>query len=140
MQAFSINIFEPDYVADMQIGRPSKHPRTPFGERLLAARVAAGLSQAQVADKLGITQTSYADWERHPVALRPDQVEQLTKILKVTAEELYGSPAKSRGGGPVGKARRLFEEVSKLPRDRQRHVLHVVEDLLKANRPETANA
>lgn len=118
----------------MQTGRPSKHPRTPFGERVLAARLAAGLSQAQVAEKLGITQTSYADWERHPVALRPDQVEQLTKILNVSAEQLYGSPAKPRGGGPVGKARRLFEEVSGLPRSQQQHILRVVEDLLTAQR------
>jgi len=140
MQAFSINLFQEAYGGDMQKGRPSKHPRTAFGERLLAVRIAAGLSQAQVADRLGITQTSYADWERHPVALRPDQIEQLTKILNVNAEQLYCSPAKTRGGGPVGKARRLFEEVSKLPRDRQQHVLRVVEELLKANRPETANA
>ena len=116
------------------MGRPSKHPRTLFGERLLAARQTAGLSQAQVAQQLGITQTSYADWERHPVALRPDQIEQLTKILKVSAEQLYGPAAKPRGGGPVGKARRLFEEVSQLPRNQQQHVLRVVEDLLAAQR------
>jgi hypothetical protein len=34
----------------------------------------------------------------------------------------------------------MFEEVSKLPRDRQQHVLRVVSDLLKANRSEKAAA
>jgi hypothetical protein len=34
----------------------------------------------------------------------------------------------------------MFEEVNKLPRDRQQHVLRVVEDLLKANRLESKAA
>lgn len=136
MQAFSLIQQPGPYAWDMQAGRPSKHPRTAFGERLHAARSAAGLSQAQVAEQLGITQTSYADWERHPVALRPDQIEQLTRILKVSVEQLYGgdAAAKARRGGPMGKARTLFEEVSRLPRSQQQHVLRVVGDLLAAQR------
>ncbi len=128
MQAFSVKPRNLGYDADMQIGRPSKRPRTPFGERLFAARSATGLSQAQVAEKLGISQTAYADWERYSVALRPDQIEQLMEILNVSVEQLFGKDvAKQRSGGPKGKARRLFEEVSKLPRAQQKHVLTVVE-------------
>jgi transcriptional regulator with XRE-family HTH domain len=127
MQAFSVTIATLQYDDLMQIGRPSKHPRTAFGERLTAARTEAGLSQAQIAEKLGITQTSYADWERYPVALRPDQIERLTQILKVPIEQLYGVKLNSRGAGPVGKARRVFEEVSKLPRQQQQHIIRVVE-------------
>jgi transcriptional regulator with XRE-family HTH domain len=44
----------------MQIGRPSKRPRTAFGERLFAARTAAGLSQAELAQKLGINCEDFA--------------------------------------------------------------------------------
>jgi transcriptional regulator with XRE-family HTH domain len=97
------------------------------------------MSQQQVADKLDMTQTAYAWWERNPVALRPEQLQSLAAALNVSVEELMGTaPNKRRGSGPVGKARRLFEEVSNLPRDRQQHVLRVVEDLLRANRPATA--
>jgi len=35
MQAFSISLSDAPYSADMKTGRPSKHPRTPFGERAL---------------------------------------------------------------------------------------------------------
>ena len=38
------------------------------------------------------------------------------------------------GSGPVGKARRAFEQVSKLPRNQQKHIIRVVEDLLVAQR------
>ena len=125
----------------MHAGRPSKYPRTAFGERLHAARTVAGLSQVQVAEKLGITQTSYADWERHPVALRPDQIELLTNILNIPVEQLYCTDAaKTRRGGPIGRAKNLFEQVSRLPRSQQQHVLRVVEDLLAAQRVSNKSA
>jgi len=78
----------------MKTGRPAKYPRTPFGERLYAARLATGFSQAQVAKKLGITQMGYAVWERHPVALRPEQIEQITEILEISPNYLFGKTKK----------------------------------------------
>jgi ribosome-binding protein aMBF1 (putative translation factor) len=79
----------------VKTGRPSKHSRTPFGERLHAARIAAGLSQAQLAERLGITQTSYAAWERHTLALRPEQIEQVTEILGISPNYLFGKTKKA---------------------------------------------
>ena len=112
----------------MQTGRPSTKERPPFGARLHALREQAGLSQQQLAERLDMTQRAYAYWERNPVALRPDQLQKLTQALGVSVEELLGeSASKKRGGGPVGRARRLFEQVSKLPRAQQQHVLTVVE-------------
>ena len=123
------------YDAGMNTGRPSKQPRTPFGERLHAAREARGFSQAQVAEQLGISQNAYACWERRPVALRPDQVEQVATILNVSVEALFnGNGGTGRKGGPTGKARRVFEEVSQLPRKRQLRIVSVVEDMLAAAR------
>jgi len=84
MQAFSALPITNEYNPAMQTGRPAKHPRTPFGERVFAAREAAGLSQAEVAEQLGLSQNAYAMWERHPVALRPDQIEALAAALAVS--------------------------------------------------------
>jgi transcriptional regulator with XRE-family HTH domain len=117
----------------LYMGRPSKRPRTAFGERLFAARTAAGLSQVEVAQKLGITQTAYALWERRPVALRPDQIEKIAKILRISVEDLFTSNGRSKERtGPVGRARRAFEQVSKLPRSQQQHILKVVEAFVEA--------
>ncbi len=116
----------------MQTGRPSKEPRTKFGQRLHSAREAAGLSQAQVAERLGVTQKAYAVWERYPVALRPEQIEKVAFALNVSVDFLFGQTAKQRGSGPTGKARRAFEAVSKLPRNQQQHITRVVEDMLIA--------
>ena len=116
----------------MQTGRPAKYPRTPFGERIHAAREALGFSQAQVAEKLGITQMAYAFWERRPVALRPDQIEKLANVLKVTPEYFFsGTGDKGHKGGPAGKMRQLFEAASRLPRSQQQKVTDILSPFIK---------
>jgi transcriptional regulator with XRE-family HTH domain len=128
MQAIFLTGSVPMYSAPVQTGRPSKEPRTAFGARLHAAREAAGLSQAQVAEKMDVTQTAYGVWERYRVALRPEQIEQLASVLNVTVEYLFGrDAAKSRGKGPAGKLRQVFEKASRLPRHQQNKVAEFVE-------------
>lgn len=135
MQAFSSPPITRVYdAAAMQTGRPAKHPRTEFGQKLHAAREAAGLSQSQVAEKMGVSQNAYAGWERHPVALKPEQIEQLAKILGVAADTFFATaqPAKGkRGTGPAGKLRTVFEEASKLPRHQQNKIAEWVDAFVK---------
>jgi len=114
----------------MQTGRPSKEPRTDFGQRLHAAREVLGLSQAQVAEQLGITQKAYAVWERYPVALRPEQIEKAAAVLKVSVEHLFGKTGAKPRGGPVGKLHQVFEKASQLPRHQRNKIAGVVEALV----------
>ncbi len=133
MQALSYITENPVYVADMAttMGRPTDRKRTPFGERLVAAREAAGLSQRELADKLGITQRALCWWEREPVALKPEQLATLATALCVSTDVLLGRDGvKKHGGGPSGKARRAFEAVAKLPRHHQQKIVDVVEALV----------
>jgi transcriptional regulator with XRE-family HTH domain len=117
----------------MKTGRPAKQPRPPFGERLHDLREAAGLSQAQLADKLGIAQRSYSQWECRCVALRHDQLVTLAHTLGISLSELLGeADAPKRGTGPAGKLRQVFERASQLPRDQQKHVVRVIEDAITA--------
>jgi len=117
-------------------GRPSKSKeRTAFGQRLLDARLAKGLSQNQVARKLGITQPSYADWERSAVSLKPEYLPKLAALFEVSIDELLGIQSTRRNGkGPTGKLRRIFEEVNDMPRYQQQRVIAIVEDMLLAQR------
>ena len=71
--------------------------------------------------------------ERRSVALRPEQLQRVTKILNISIESLFDENGQTRRkGGPTGKARRLFDDVSQLPRKRQQRILNVVEDMLTA--------
>jgi len=103
----------------MARGRPTQKERSPLGECIVAARGQLGLSQSQLADKLGISQRALAHWEVNPVALRPEQLAALADALQVSADYLLGREEKNKRLGPVGKTRRVFEEVSTLPRHQQ---------------------
>jgi transcriptional regulator with XRE-family HTH domain len=115
------------WFADLYSARENR-PRTPFGQRLHTIREQAGLSQQQLADRLGLTQRAYAHWERNPVALRPDQLLGLAEALNVSVEDLVGSNGtKKRGTGPTGKMKQLFEAASQLPRSQQQKLAAVLE-------------
>jgi transcriptional regulator with XRE-family HTH domain len=112
-------------------GRPSLTARTAFGQRLRAAREAAGLSQAEVAARLGLKQAAYASWERYPTAVRPEQIEKAAAILKTPVKDFFEkTPRAFRKNGPTGRARRAFEALSEVPRHEQANILDFVEAML----------
>jgi transcriptional regulator with XRE-family HTH domain len=112
--------------------------RSALGERVAAARQAAGLSQALLADKLGVSQQMVGYLELAPVAIRPELLAQLSEVLAVPVEQLLGM-ARKAAPGPVGKARLVFDRVSALPRERQQKILGAVEDMLVAHESRKAS-
>ena len=112
----------------MPAGRPAKHARSAFGDRLAHARLLAGLTQEQLAARLGVTQRVLSHWERAPVALRAEQLMAVATALNVSADFLLGrEPTAPRTAGLAGKARRVFEQVAQLPRHQHQKILEVVE-------------
>jgi len=132
MQASTYISRRPGYDLLMPAGRPAKSKRTIFGERLARVRQEAGLTQGQLAEKLGTTQRMMTYWEREPVALRSEQLAAVADALGVTADFLLGRETKNqkRGNGPVGRTKRVFERVSQLPRNQQQKILDVVDALV----------
>lgn len=115
-------------------GRPATKPRTPLGERIAEARRIAGLSQIQLAGRLDTSQRVISYWEREPVALKPVQMAALADALDVTADFLLGrEEPPRRGKGPVGKARRIFDAVSQLPRNQQEKIFDVIEPFISSH-------
>jgi transcriptional regulator with XRE-family HTH domain len=118
------------------MGRPAKAPRTPFGQRLHAARQAAGLAQAEVAARLGVKQAAYAAWERRRVALYHDQIQKLAHALKIPVKDLFEkTPRAFLKNGPTGRARRAFEALSELSRHQQSTPLYMLEAVLRRRHP-----
>jgi transcriptional regulator with XRE-family HTH domain len=131
MQPLSYNFEIRGYDPVMPAGRPAIKKPTDFGERLGAARRAAGLTQQELGDRIGVTQRVVAYWERESVGLKADQLVSLAEALGVSVDELLGRRGVAkRRGGPVGRARKLFEDISTLPRGRQQRVLDMIETFL----------
>ena len=99
--------------------------------RLKALREAAGLSQRELARLLGQDQSNIHYWESTGKAPRSDVLVPMAKALGVTVEELLGQPKPSRVTSPGGRARQLFEAVSKLPRRQQDKVLDILEPFVR---------
>jgi transcriptional regulator with XRE-family HTH domain len=114
------------------MSRPDRSQPSAFGQRLRSLREAAGLTQKQLADQLGISQPSYLAWEAYNVALKPDQIEQLASVLDVEIADLFDSPKRKKPAkrGPPGKTEQVFQSVAKLPRHKQQRILGVVEALV----------
>lgn len=62
-----------------------------FSERLKELRKQAHLTQVELASKLGIVQSSYADWERGKKKPTQENLVKIAKILNVSVDYLVGN-------------------------------------------------
>lgn len=65
-----------------------------FSERLKELRKQAQLTQVELASKLGIAQSSYADWERGRKKPTQDNLVKIAQILNVSVDYLVGNSEK----------------------------------------------
>ena len=132
MQAVFNNSEKVPYNVVMPGGRPTTKEASFLGSRIAYARNNVGLSQNELAEKIGISRSLIAQWERSAIALKPEQLLALSEVLRVSIDELLGKTPSKRSTGPTGRAQKLFEEVSMLPRRKQERILAMVEDMLIA--------
>lgn len=62
-----------------------------FSERLKTLRKEAGLTQVDVAGKLGISQPAYASWERGVKKPTQDNLVKIAQVLNVSVDYLVGN-------------------------------------------------
>ena len=60
----------------------------PFGERLYRHRKAAGLSQARLGEKLGVTDKAVSKWENGAAKPTTDMLNRLSAVLGVPVADL----------------------------------------------------
>ena len=103
-----------------------------LGERIRELRKARGLTQNELAERLGVTQALIASYEsaRRSVPLRKLCV--LTEVLGVSIEEVVGqvAPKQRRKPGPPSQIERKLMELEKLPRSEQQFVMKMLDNAL----------
>ena len=62
------------------------------GQQIKAARQKAGMTQAQLAEKLGIPYQSIGQWERDARNPKLDTLKRIADALNITIQELIGVP------------------------------------------------
>lgn len=84
-----------------------------FSERLKKLRKDAGLTQVDVAGKLGISQQAYASWERGVKKPTQDNLIKLSKILYVSVDYLLGNTESKQNSDVLEDIELLFRRNSK---------------------------
>lgn len=99
-----------------------------LGKRLAALRKEQGLTQSQLGKMVEVTQQVIAEYERGFHNIPVYRLAMLADALGVPVEELLKETSKSsRKPGPASKLDRLTEQISKLPKSRQRFVVEMLE-------------
>jgi hypothetical protein len=84
---------------------------------------------------LGVHRSNIGFWENNGIIPRSDLLAPMAEALGVSVNDLLGKASKpKRAAAPMGRARLVFDQVSKLPRRQQQHIIRVVEDLIAAKR------
>lgn len=116
---------EVGYDADM---RTCKKNRPPLARHFTELRQAAGLTQMQLAEKVGVHHSSIAYWELSGTAPRGEVLPKLAEALGVSIDSLLGvAPPKPKRQAAKGRLQRVFENAAKLPRRQQEKVSEFVE-------------
>lgn len=105
-------------------------------------RKAAGLTQAELADAIGVPQTNIAFWEFSEKPPRSDALPKLAQVLGVTVEVLLkpsALPPPAKKCGATGRLLKAFEAASSLPK-RQQQLMEQFVSTLAAQRKASQRA
>ncbi len=94
-------------------------------------RRASGLTMRELARTIGEDHSNVRYWETTGKIPRSDVLTPIAQALGVTVEEVLGQPKPSRVTSPGGRARQLFEAISKLPRRQQEKILDILEPFVR---------
>ncbi len=103
-----------------------------LGARVAQLRKDQGLTQTQLAERLGIAQQTLAHYEVGRLRVAASMLPTLAQMLNTSVEELIGqAPARTNGKrGPAPKLQQQMERLSALPKPKQRAVMEVLESML----------
>ena len=104
-----------------------------LGQRIAERRKAQDLTQQQLAERLGVSQQTLAHYEVGRLRIAVAMLSTLAKELDVAVEDLLGEPAKAGKNkrGPTPKLQQQLEQISQLPRAKQRFVIEMLDTVLQ---------
>lgn len=99
-----------------------------IGARLAELRKEKGITQGELAERLGVSQPMISDYERGELRLHGELIVELAKILGVSADELLGIKTGKKNGSIKNRrlARRL-QSINQLPKRDQEALLRTID-------------
>ena len=104
-----------------------------LGARVAQARKDQGLTQVQLAERLGVAQQTLAHYEVGRVRIAASMLPILAEMLDQSIDEmLMGHPSARTPGrrGPASRLQQQLDAISQLPRAKQRFVVEMLDTVL----------
>ena len=105
--------------------------KEPFSERLTRIRKAAGLTQVELAQHLGISQRVVAYYENETSYPPTHLLPALAKVLGVTTDQLLGVEKVKEVKRRDTRLRKRIEDVEKLPDDKRKQIVQYLDTFLE---------
>ena len=118
------------YIVGMS-GRPSNKKPSKIGAHVAALRKQAGLSQAQLAQLIGMPQRTLSYYEREAADIPAKLAKQLAKVFDLTVSRILDEETDVKGKrGPKSKIERQLDAVRQLPKSEQQFVSKLLDNIL----------
>lgn len=113
---------------------PLKLGSETIGQRLSRLRKEQGLTQAELAARIGIKQTSVSDYETGRLRLNDEMLARVALALKVSADTILGLKGGSRGAANQATVRilRRLNRIASLPMSQKKALLKTIDMMLEA--------
>jgi len=105
-----------------------------IGENLQAIRKRRGLTQKELAERIGLTREAVAAYEAGRIHLIDTTILDIAENLRVSANQILGLEQKSSDTAIISRrwAKRIAV-IESLPEPVKKHILRVLDDVIKAN-------
>lgn len=120
-------------IAERRMPKRKAPEATTFGQRLVALRNAAALTQQELADEVGVSRRMIGYYEgqseHRPTTLLPA----LAHALNVSADELLGLTPTVKRNGRVrdNRMQRRLQQIESLPPEERRQIMELVDAFIE---------
>lgn len=118
--------------------KPLNLGRETFGQRLARLRHERGLTQTELAERVGLIQTLVSAYEHDQLRLRVDVAARLAIALGISADELLGLKGSNTNGGHLSRrVLRRMQRVEQLAPTHQRALLKTIDAYIRGVGPDS---
>jgi len=102
-----------------------------LGRRVAELRKEMHLTQVQLAEILNISQQHMASFEAGRRKIPASMLPTLAQLFAISIDELVGMKGQATKRGPAPKLQRQIEQISRLPKTKQRFVMEMLDTVLQ---------
>ena len=125
-------ILPSSFAGDEDLNQKTQSSAGSIGERIAKLRKEKGITQIEMAERLGVSQPVVSDYERGAIRLHGELILELAKIFGTSTDEILGLTAAEKSSPSVRNRRllRRVQAIDQLPRRDQEALLRTIDAFL----------